>query len=134
MILLDTEILLFWWRRFSVFTYALALSFAGEAVVITVSRGIVLGAGYVGGIIAEFYSKINVNYPKSSSSGNGETKKDKSKPKQNGVPNSREFVKNKNGEVEKYTEFDSDGKFEKEVRLTGKERGHIKRPNVKEPK
>lgn len=43
------------------------------------------------------------------------------------------YVMDKNGELERYTEFDDNGNFKKEVRLKGKGHGNIPRPNVKEP-
>jgi len=64
---------------------------------------------------------------------NDNTSKSRSKPKEEGVANSTEVVRDKNGNIEKYTEYGPDGKLVKEVRLTGKEHGDIPRPNVKEP-
>jgi hypothetical protein len=60
--------------------------------------------------------------------------KSRNKPKEYGVPNSTEIVRDKNGKITKYTTYGPDGKIVKEVRLTGKEHGNIPRPNVKEPR
>jgi len=42
-------------------------------------------------------------------------------------------VRDKDGNITKYTTYGSDGKIVKEVRITGKDHGDIPRPNVKEP-
>jgi len=67
-----------------------------------------------------------------SGSGNN-APKPKNKPKASGEPNSVEYQRDANGNINKYTEFGPNGEFVKEVRITGKDHGNIPRPNVKEP-
>ena len=57
----------------------------------------------------------------------------RNKPQSKGTENSTDIVRDSSGKIIKYTEFDSDGKIVKEVRLAGKNHGTIPRPNVKEP-
>ncbi|MCL6601185.1 MAG: hypothetical protein K6T81_20995, partial [Alicyclobacillus macrosporangiidus] len=59
--------------------------------------------------------------------------KSRNKPEQKGIPNSTKLKWGKNGKLEKYTTYDENGNYSKEVRLTGKDHGPVPRPNVKEP-
>ncbi len=57
----------------------------------------------------------------------------RSKPKQQGQPNSVEIQRDTSGKITKYTEYGPNGEFIKEVRISGIDHGGIPRPNVKEP-
>lgn len=62
---------------------------------------------------------------------NATAKKSRSKPRECGIPSTCYTQRDPDGAIGKYTEYDSSGRFVKEVRITGKDHGGIPRPNVK---